>query len=62
MRVDLCLGVFWDIFLSLFICSIQSKAERVKWGRERKNRERMMGSAILGKLAREGLWAEVSFE
>lgn len=60
--LELCLGVLWDIFLSLFICSIQSKAERVKWGREKKNRERMMGSAKLGKLSREGLYTEISFE
>lgn len=30
--------------------------------REKKNRERMMGSAKLGKLSREGLCTEISFE
>lgn len=63
MRIGLRLGISLGIFLSLFICSIQRKAKRVI-GEEREdlNIYRMVGSAILGKLVRKRLCAEVTLE
>lgn len=59
-----CLGISGSASSTLFICFIQSKAERVKWVRGKKIQyiENDRRSAILDQLAREGFFAEVTFE
>lgn len=59
-----CLGISGSTSSTLFICFIQSKAERVKWVRGKKTQyiENDRRSAILDQLVREGFFAEVTFE